>query len=110
MSSGANGEKIICDLADVGATELNSILRRFYAEVKTNKDKKILTPSALTGIRAANRRKSKSQPISSPINILKDSEFLQANKMFEVVRNRTTKKVIQRRSTRVQSKVEICKN
>ena len=77
--------RIVCDLAVVGATDLSSILRRFYAEVKTIKDKKDLTPSALTGIRAAVHRTITSQPISRPINILKDPEFLQANKMFEVV-------------------------
>ena len=52
--------------------------------LKTNQ-KKDLTPSALTGIRAAIHRKITSQPISRPINILKDGEFLQANKMFEAV-------------------------
>ena len=66
--------RIVCDLAVVGATE-----------VKTIKDKKDLTPSALTGIRAAIHRTITSQPISRPINILKDPEFLQANKMFKVV-------------------------
>jgi len=38
-------------------TELSSILRRFYAEFKTNQ-KKDLTPSALTGIRAVTVRSS----------------------------------------------------
>ena len=63
--------RIVCDLAVVGATDLSSILRRFYAEVKTIKDKKDLTPSALTGIRAAVHRTITSQPISRPINILR---------------------------------------
>lgn len=64
--------------------ELNEILRRFYAEVKTSK-KTDLTASALTCIRAAIHRSITGQPISRPINILKDVEFTQANKMFEVV-------------------------
>ena len=76
--------RIDCDLTTISPTELSSILRRFYAEVKTKK-KKDLTPSALTGIRAAIRRTITSQPISRPINILKDREFLPANKMFEAV-------------------------
>ena len=33
--------RIVCDLAVVGATDLSSILRRFHAEVKTIKDKRI---------------------------------------------------------------------
>ena len=64
--------------------ELNGILRKFFSEVKTNK-KTDLTPSALTGIRAAIHRTITGQPISRSINILKDVEFTQANKMFEVV-------------------------
>ena len=55
-----------------------------HTEVKTNK-KKDLTTSALTSIRAAIHRKIMSQPISRPINLLGDGEFLQANKMFEAV-------------------------
>ncbi|EDO47214.1 predicted protein [Nematostella vectensis] len=57
---------------------------RFYAEVKT-KDKKDLSPSALTSISAAIHRTITSQPFARTINILKDAEFLQSNKMFEVV-------------------------
>ncbi len=33
--------RIVCDLAVVDATELSVILRRFYAEVETTRDKKI---------------------------------------------------------------------
>ena len=76
--------KIACDLDSVSPSELNEILRKFYAEVKTNQ-KKDLTPSALTGIRASIHRTITSQPISGPINILKDREFLPGNKMFEAV-------------------------
>ena len=43
------------------------------------------TPSAFTGIRAAIHRTITGQPISKSINILKDVEFTQANKMFEFV-------------------------
>ena len=59
--------RIVCDLAVIGATDLSGILRRFYAEVKTIKDKKDLPPSALTGIRAAIHRTITSQPISRPL-------------------------------------------
>jgi len=43
------------------------------------------TLSALTGIRAAIHRTITGKPISRSINILKDVEFTQANKMFEFV-------------------------
>ena len=66
-------QKIRCDLHIVSPTE-----------VKTNK-KTNLTPSALTGIRAAIYHTNTGQPISRSINTLKYVEFTQANKMFEVV-------------------------
>ena len=40
-------------------------------------------PSALTGIRAAIHRHLTCAPLSRNINILQDSEFMSANKMFE---------------------------
>ena len=43
------------DLKTIGKKELNKILRKFYAEVKTEKGQ-ALTSSALTGIRAAIHR------------------------------------------------------
>ena len=49
--------------------ELNKILRKFYAEVKTEKGQ-ALTPSALTGIRAAIHRHLTSAPLSRNVNIL----------------------------------------
>ena len=42
-----------------------------------------LTPSALTGIRVAIHRHLTCAPLSRNINILQDSEFMSANKMFE---------------------------
>ena len=62
--------------------ELNKILRKFYAEIKTEKGQ-ALTPSALTGIRAAIHRHLTSAPLSRNVNILQDSDFMSANKMFE---------------------------
>ena len=70
------------DLNSVTSAELNEVLRKFYAEVKSEKGQP-LTPSTLTGIRAAIHRKLTSAPFSRTINILQDKEFLPANKMFE---------------------------
>ena len=50
--------------------------------VKTGKGQ-ALTPSALTGIRAAIHRHLTSAPLSRNVNILKDSDFMSANKVFE---------------------------
>lgn len=70
------------DLKTIDKKELNKILRKFYAEVKTEKGQ-ALTPSALTGIRAAIHRHLTSAPLSRNVNILQDSDFMSANKMFE---------------------------
>ena len=59
-----------------------NLLRKFYAEVKSEKGQP-LTPSTLTGIRAAIHRQLTSAPISRSMNIMQDSEILLANKMFE---------------------------
>lgn len=53
-----------------------------WSKDKSNKD---LSPNALIGIRAAIHRTVTSQLISGSINILKDSEFSPANRLFEVV-------------------------
>ena len=74
--------KITVDLKTVSATDLSEILRKFFAKVKTEKGQ-ALTPSALTGIRAAIHRHLTCAPLSRNINILQDSEFMSANKMFE---------------------------
>ena len=50
------------DLKTVDKKELNKILRTFYAEVKTEEGQ-ALTPSALTGIRAAIHRHLTSAPL-----------------------------------------------
>ena len=50
--------------------------------MKTEKGQ-ALTPSALTGIRAAIHRHVTCASLSRNINILQDSEFISANKMFE---------------------------
>ena len=102
--------KISCDLHIVSPAELNGILRRFYAEVKTNK-KTDITLSALTGIRAALHRIITGEPILRPINILKDVKFTQAKKMFEVVcKSCITSTGTINRNTRIQLKLEIWRN
>lgn len=71
-----------CDWANVNAGELNEILRKYYAEVKHAKPGSSLTPSSLTGLRAAIHRHVTSAPYSRPLNIIKDKEFTSANAMF----------------------------
>ena len=61
---------------------MSEILRKFFAEVKTEKGQ-ALTPRALTGIRAAIHRHLTCAPLSRNINILQISEFMSANKIFE---------------------------
>jgi len=76
--------RITVDLktASLSATDLSEILRKFFVEVKTEKGQ-VLTPGALTGIRAAIHHHPTCAPLSRNINILQDSEFMSANKMFE---------------------------
>ena len=72
--------KITVDLKTVSATDLSEILRKFFAEVKTENGQ-ALTPSALTGIRATIHCHLTCAPLSRNINILQDSEFMSANKI-----------------------------
>ena len=69
-----NSRKILkVDFTCVTPVELKELLQKFYAEVKSEKGQP-LTPSTLTGIRAAIHRQLTSAPISS--------EFLSVNKML----------------------------
>ena len=70
------------DLKPVNPGDLSKILRKFFAKVKTEKGQ-ALTPSVLTGTRAAIHRHLTCAPLSRNINILQDSDFISANKMFE---------------------------
>ena len=74
--------KLSVDFKTVSPTDVSEILRKFYAEVKAEKGQ-ALTPSALTGIRAAIHHHLTCAPLSRNINILQDSEFMSANKIFE---------------------------
>ena len=79
--NGARKEKNTVDLKTVSPTDLSEILRKFFAEVKTEKGQ-ALTPSVLTGIRAAIHRHLTCAPLSRSINNSQDGEFIFANKMF----------------------------
>ena len=76
-----NKRSIVVDLKTVPEERLNEIMRKFYAEVK-NEKKGALTPSALTGIRAAIHRALTSPPFERSINIINDRAFMTANQMF----------------------------
>ena len=69
------------DFKTVSEERLNELLRKFYAEVKTEK-KGMLTPSALTGIRAALHRTFTGSPYNRNFNILNDRTFKTSNDMF----------------------------
>ncbi|KXJ24868.1 hypothetical protein AC249_AIPGENE6785 [Exaiptasia diaphana] len=84
--------QISVDLKTIAPKELNEVLRKFYAEVKTEKGQP-LSPSALTGIRAAIHRHLTSAPLSRDVNILQDSAFMSANKMFEAKAKLFTKEM-----------------
>ena len=64
--------KLSVDFKTVSPKDLSEILRKFYAEVKTEKGQ-ALTPSALIGIRAAIYRHLTYAPLSRKINILQES-------------------------------------
>ena len=70
------------DLKTVSPTDLGEFLRKFFAEVKIEKGQ-ALTPSALSGVRAAIHRHLTCAPLSRNISILQDSKLMSANKMFE---------------------------
>ena len=61
--------KLKVDFNCVTPVELNELLRKFYAEVKSEKGQP-LTPSTLTGIRAVIHRQLTSAPISRSMNIM----------------------------------------
>ena len=71
-----------CDFQTITAEDLNELLRKYYAEVKSAKPGVSLTPSTLTCLRAAIHRHITSAPLNRPLNIIKDREFTSANAMF----------------------------
>ena len=74
---------ISVDLKTVDEIRLNEVLRKFFAEVKSDKKIKPLTPSALTGILAAISRTIKAPPYHRSLNIIADRAFTGANEMFK---------------------------
>ena len=98
---------IVIDLKTVGEGRLNEVLRKFYAEVK-NEKKGLLTPSALTGIRAAIHRAITVPPYERNVNIITDRVFLPANQMF-IARCKLYYKTHNKNlSIKLQSKKRIC--
>ena len=73
-------KKNYSDLKTISPMDLSEILREFFAEVETEKGQ-ALTPSALTGIRAAIHHHLTCAPFSRNINSLQDSKFISANKI-----------------------------
>ena len=80
-----NKRRIDINFVTVKATELNNILRQFYAEIRAINGNR-LSPSSLVGIRAAINRHVRGTPLHrEDINVVAGPEFLSANKMFEAV-------------------------
>ena len=80
MTAGEAKNKLWSSHREPCWTERNSA--KIFCWVKNNQENR---SHALTGIRAAIHRTITGQPVSRSINILKDLEFTQANKMIEVV-------------------------
>ena len=78
------------DRKTISPTDLSALLRKFFAEVITEQGQ-ALSPSVLTGIRAAIHCQLTCAPLSRNINILQDGEFISANKLFEATAKLFTK-------------------
>ncbi|XP_046556531.1 uncharacterized protein LOC124265754 [Haliotis rubra] len=61
--------------------EMNALLKRFYAEVRTS-DGNYYAKSSYVGIRAAIHRHLRQPPFNMNISILQDKEFHSANAVF----------------------------
>lgn len=70
----------LVDFATMTPEALSNLLRKFYAQVTGKKSQ--LTPSALTGIRAAIHRFITGPPYNRDINIISGSQFTNANNVF----------------------------
>ena len=66
----------------ISAEELAAVLRKFYAEVK-QQNGKMLSPSSMTGIRAALNRFVNGSPFYRNFDIVAGPDFIAANKMFD---------------------------
>ena len=70
-------------LWDYTHTRAESAPEKIYAELRSTK-KKYLTPSSLTGIRAALHRAIQSPPYNRSINIIADAAFNSVNIMLTI--------------------------
>ena len=93
----------------VSPTALSEILRKFFADVETEKGQ-TLTPSVLTGIRAAIYRHLTCAPLCRNINIFQDTEFMSANKMFEAKAKLFTKEDNANQNTNHLFSKETCRH
>ena len=71
-----------CNFHSVTPEQLNELLRKFYAEVKGQKQGVSLTPSTLTCLRAAIHRHLTCAPYNRTFNLINDGEFTTSNNMF----------------------------
>ena len=73
-----------CDFKTVTAEDLNTLLRKFYAEVKPSTKSKVnsLSPPTMTCLRAAIRRYI-IEDMQRNLDIINDKDFLTANQMFK---------------------------
>ncbi|XP_052281887.1 uncharacterized protein LOC127879223 [Dreissena polymorpha] len=72
------------DLESVSDDELAQILRKFYAEVRTN-DGKIYSPGTLRGLREGIQRTIAGNPYNRAVNILTGTAFMLANRTQETM-------------------------
>ncbi|KAK3085003.1 hypothetical protein FSP39_022764 [Pinctada imbricata] len=66
------------------STELDDILRRFYAEVR-NSQGELYSKSTFIGIRASINRHLRNPPHNKSISIMENKEFHKSNQMFLAV-------------------------
>ncbi|XP_064597047.1 uncharacterized protein LOC135463632 isoform X1 [Liolophura sinensis] len=69
------------DFEGLTSTELNILLRRFYAEARSKRGE-CYSKSALIGIRASINRYLNSPPFERNINIMNDREFVMSNNVL----------------------------
>ncbi|XP_031720657.1 uncharacterized protein LOC116392948 isoform X1 [Anarrhichthys ocellatus] len=69
------------DLPTVEKTELNGLLRHFYGSVRNSKGE-LYGIASYIALRAGLNRYFKERPVSRPVSLMKDTEFISANKVF----------------------------
>ena len=76
--------RMMINLESIDEQALAELLRKFYAEVRTN-DNKLYSPGTLRGLRAGLHRAITGNPYNRTFNILTDSTFILANRTFETM-------------------------